>query len=187
MRTPDLTLFRRMVAMVVVGPVLLVATAGCGDDVPSSPSSSATADASTIAAELSAIACATEDPVDGGELTGAWKGDDRMVYYIRQVGDCLWWLGTDLADIESGRTGQSGVANVASGRVDGINIVVEWADLPAGDIVGGGGLTLLYDEAHDQLAIVEQRGGGVRYGATLLTRIEPNSSSDASPSESASP
>lgn len=46
--------------------------------------------------------------------------------------------------------GQPGFANVASGRVDGRFVVVEWADLPSGDVLGDGGLTLAYDEASDQ-------------------------------------
>ena len=47
------------------------------------------------------------------------QGSEGGVYYIRQVGDCLWWFGTELRDIEPGLTGQLGFANVASGRVDG--------------------------------------------------------------------
>ena len=52
--------------------------------------------------DLSAIACATDDPTDIGELTGAWQGSEGGVYYIRQVGDCVWWFGTELIDIEPG-------------------------------------------------------------------------------------
>jgi hypothetical protein len=115
------------------------------------------------------------------------RENDGGVYYIRQIGDCVWWFGTELSDIESGLTGQGGFANVASGRVDGTDVVVEWADLPAGDVLNGGGLTLVYDAENDQLVITEQRGGGIPYFATMLTRIEPNPSRDASPSESASP
>ena len=105
------------------------------------------------AAGLSAIACATQDPYDVGELTGAWQGDDTGIYYIRQVGECVWWFGTELKDIEPRVTGQPGFANLASGRVDATEVVLEWADVPMGNILNGGGLTLVYDEQNDQLVI----------------------------------
>ena len=87
----------------------------------------------------------------------------------RQVGDCVWWFGTDVADIEPGKTGQRGFSNVAAGRVDGTEIELEWADLPLGNILGGGGLTVTIDEGGDSLSVTEQRGD---WGAGLksLTR-----------------
>jgi hypothetical protein len=175
---------------------LVLTVAGCGNDAPSpSPVSdsaspapvSATDLSGPASADLSAIACATADPEDVGALTDAWQGSEGGVYYIRQVGDCVWWFGTDVHDIEPGLTDQSGFANVASGRVDGDRIEVEWADLPLGDTLGGGGLTLVYDAEKDQLTKIEQRGDWLPFGATTFTRIEPVSSPAVSPSVSASP
>ena len=164
-----------------------LAVAGCGANAAgqsagigsTSPASSPGVAANTTAAtELAAIGCATDDPDDVGALTGAWRGDDGGVYYIRQVGDCVWWFGTDVADIDPGKTGQGGFSNVAAGRVDGTEIELEWADLPLGNILGGGGLTIAIIDV-DSLRVTEQRGA---WGADLksLTRI-------ASPSESATP
>ena len=103
--------------------------------------------------DLSAIACATDDPTGVGELTGVWSGSAGGVYYIRQVGDCVWWFGTEIEDIEPGLTGQPGFANVASGRMDGALVEVECADLPLGDVRGGGGLTFVYDVANRRLLL----------------------------------
>jgi hypothetical protein len=140
------------------------------------------------ALDLSAIACATEDPTGSSTLTGAWSGDDGGTYFIRHVGNCIWWFATTLDDLTSGRTGQSGLSNVASGRIQGTHIEVEYVDLPAGEApAGGGGLTLEYDYVNDVLTITEQRGNWTRYAATTLTRIRLPSSPDASPSASASP
>lgn len=174
--------------------VMTLALASCGGDAasPSAGGGSASSAASSSASpnttvDLSAISCATDDPEDVGDLTGAWAGDDDGVYYIRQVGDCVWWFGTSLPDIEPGQTGQPGWSNVASGRVDGEQVEVEWADVPVGEVLGGGGLTLVYVEENDQLA-VSQRRGDWDFGATMLTRIpESSPSPDASPIESASP
>jgi hypothetical protein len=186
MRTRNVIRLQRTTATVLV--VLVLTVAGCGNDAPSPTAAddSATA-ARDSAADLSAIACATADPDDVGALTGAWQGSEGGVYYIRQVGDCVWWFGTDVHDIEPGLTDQSGFANVASGRVDGDRIELEWADLPLGDTLGGGGLTLVYDADKDQLTKVEQRGDWIPFGATTFTRIEPGASPHASPSQSASP
>ena len=100
-------------------------------------------------------------------------GSEGGVYYIRQVGDCVWWFGTELIDIERGVTGQPGFANVASGRMDGNRIDVEFVDLPLGNVLGGGGLTLVYDPETDQLTITEQRGDWQSFGARTFTRINP--------------
>ena len=182
-----MTLLRRTPSGAIVVAALTLAAAGCGDSAPSESTLSPSAGANGASFDLSAIGCATDDPTDVGELTGAWQGDDSGIYYIRQVGECVWWFGTELKDIEPRVTGQPGFANVASGRVDGTDVVLEWADVPMGNILNGGGLTLVYDEQNDQLVITERRGEGEPFGATTFSRIEPEATADASPSESASP
>jgi hypothetical protein len=186
MRTRDVIRLRPTTFVVLVA--ILLTAAGCGS-VAASPSAAddSVSVAPELAADLSAIACATADPQDVGELTGAWLGSEGGVYYIRQVGDCVWWFGTDVKEIKPGLLDQSGFANVASGRVDGDRIEVEWADLPLGDTLGGGGLTLVYDAEKDELTKVEQRGDWQPFGATTFTRIRPDASPEASPGESASP
>lgn len=185
---------RQTAACVLVGLTLTLALVACGDIAPgpsagddSASAASPGADPSTTTTDLAAIACATDDPEDVGELTGAWSGSEGGVYYIRQVGDCVWWFGTEIEDIEPGLTGQRGFANVASGRVDGTRLEVEYADLPVGNVLGGGGLTFAYDEENGTLTLTEQRGDWIRFGGSVLTRIERNASPDASPSAASSP
>jgi hypothetical protein len=71
--------------------------------------------------------------------------------------------------------------------VDGTNIVVEWADVPMGNILNGGGLTFVYDREADRLEITDRRGNGQPFGATSFVRIEPDASPDATPTASSSP
>jgi hypothetical protein len=193
-RTHDVTRCPRSAAAALVVLLTMVTMAGCGGDAASpTPGASARATPSsgeeggTAVTDLSAIGCATEDPNGVGELTGTWRGNDSGVYYIRQVGECVWWFGTEVRDIQPGVTGQGGFANVASGRMVGTQLDAEWADIPLGSILNGGGLTFVYDVATDTLTLVEQRGGGQPFGGTVLTRIEPEASPDASPSASSSP
>lgn len=89
--------------------------------------------------------------------------------------------------IEPGATGQRGFANVASGRIVGTQVDLEWVDVPLGDTVNGGGLTFTYDQGTGQLTLTEQRGGREPFGGTVLTRIDSPASPAASPSPSASP
>jgi len=172
----------------------MVAIAGCGGDAASptqrestDPTPSQGVGSSTPITDLSVIGCATKDPAGSGELTGTWEGNDSGVYYIRQVGDCVWWFGTEVVDIERGATGQLGFANVAAGRMVGTQIDLEWADVPLGNILNGGGLTFVFDVAADTLTLTAQRGDGAPFGGTVLTRIQPEASPDASPSAPASP
>jgi len=184
---------RRSASTPLVVLLTMVAMGGCGGDA-ASPTPSASARATSFGEEggnavtdLSAIGCATEDPAGVGELTGTWQGNDSGVYYIRQVGDCVWWFGTEVVDIEAGATGQAGFANVAAGRMVGTQIDLEWADVPLGNILNGGGLTFVFDVAADTLTLTAQRGDGLPFGGTVLTRIQPEASPDASPSAPASP
>jgi len=174
--------------------LLVLALGGCGIDAPSpsAPAGSATATPSAAGSgmamtDLSVVGCAGNDPADEGELTGAWAGNDAGIYYIRQVGDCVWWFGTELRDIELGPTSQGGFANVASGRIVGTQVDLEWVDVPLGYTVNGGGLTFIYDEERGELTLAEQRGGRLPFGGTVLTRIQPDATSSATPSATATP
>lgn len=178
----------------LLGATLIgLVVAGCGtqsasptSDIRASeaPSSAPNADpTAAAAAELSAIGCATNDPEDVGGLTGAWAGNDDGIYYIRQVGECVWWFGTSLGEIAPGQLAQPGFANVAAGRVDGPEIDLEWADVPVGDILGGGALSLEVIDDGDRL-VVTRAYGAWGFGASSFTRI-PEDGQDVSPSPSA--
>ena len=73
-----------------------------------------------------------------------------------------------------------------AGRVDGTEIELEWADLPLGNILGGGGLTVSIDEGGDSLRITEKHGTW-GFGGNSFTRIQANATPDASPSALAAP
>ena len=183
----------RMVCIAVIAlPVALLIT-GCGATLESShdgllsPSPTSSAGSGVAVTDLSVIGCAGDDPADEGELTGAWAGNDSGVYYIRQVGDCVWWFGTEVRDIELGPTNQRGFANVASGRIVGRQVDLEWVDVPLGYSVNGGGLTFIYDKERGKLTLADQRGGGQPFGGTVLTRIQPEATSSAKPSTTSTP
>jgi hypothetical protein len=77
------------------------------------------------------------DP-DKDNLTGRWTCDDGGTYYIRQIGNELWWTG------KSGEPkGQKkAFANIFHGTINGNEITGSWADDPAGEARGSGKMTL---------------------------------------------
>ncbi len=68
-------------------------------------------------------------------LTGVWHTVDGATFYVRQVGNEIWWFGQQ-APINPRWT------NVANGSVQGEIITVRWADVPAGSTSGSGTLVL---------------------------------------------
>ena len=192
---PERTVHVRPTAVAVLVLFTLgLAVAGCGADAasqsagvgstPSATSPSADASAAPIN-DLAAIACATDDPEDVGALTGAWAGDDGGIYYIRQVGDCVWWFATDLADIELGNTRHPGWSRtLPPGAWTVPKSSWNGPTFPSAECLGGGGLTVKIDEGGDSMRITEQRGND-GFGGRYLVRT--NGNPDAIPSESATP
>ncbi len=69
------------------------------------------------------------------DLTGVWDCDDGGTYYIRQLGNNVWWYGEQ--DPNS-----PGWSNVAMGTIDGSRVMLTWADVPKGGAMGSGNLVL---------------------------------------------
>lgn len=78
-------------------------------------------------------------PGTRANLTGGWSADDVGTYYVRQIGDAVWWLGLSR---DRGLT----FTNVFRGRVraeiDGTFVQGEWADVPQGLAENSGTLSL---------------------------------------------
>lgn len=91
------------------------------------------------------------------DLTGVWSCDDAGTYYLRQLGDILWWDGDGPDDAW---------ANVAYGTIDGSTITLDWADVPEGSLRNSGTLVLNII-SNDKLIAVETTGG---FGGSTWTR-----------------
>ena len=91
-----------------------------------------------------------------GDLTGVWNSNDGGTYYIRQIGDILWWDG------DSGSAGTW--CNVAHGTIDGNTITLEYADVPEG-VATGFGTLVLNIVSNDELETVSkpESYGGSRW------------------------
>ena len=74
-------------------------------------------------------------------LTGTWKANDGGTYYIRNIGNDVWWLG--ISSNDDGKT----FSNVLKGQIHLNNktIAADWTDIPRGNNGYYGKLTLAID------------------------------------------
>ncbi|WP_405555257.1 thioesterase family protein [Streptomyces canus] len=83
-------------------------------------------------------------PVARGSLTGIWASDDGGTYYVRQIGDSVWWLGMSH---DQGRT----FTNAFSGQItaNGTESVIhgESVDVPLGARRDSGPISLHTSDA----------------------------------------
>jgi len=66
------------------------------------------------------------------DINAYYNSDDGGVYFVRQIGDKIYWFGEDP---------KGGFANVLMGTVSGNKITAHWWDVPKGKAKGGGDIT----------------------------------------------
>jgi hypothetical protein len=121
------------------------------------------ATASTLAASKSInvpveVANSSTLIAQASNMTGAWNCNDGGVYFIRQVGNKIWWYG------ESSDGGQTW-SNVFQGTITGSRIVGSWADVPKGSIRGYGDMTLRISGGK-----IQKISGGQNFGGSVWSR-----------------
>jgi len=95
-------------------------------------------------------------------LTGTWVANDGGMYFLRQVGGTLWWLGLSGGLLHPGLQ----FCNVFHASVTASAVTGEWSDVPRGATSGRGILTLRR-AGEDQLLRIAESGG---YGASIWRR-----------------
>ena len=112
----------------------------------------------------------TWDGTSAIDLTGTWAGDDQGVYYLRQLGDQVWWLG--MSGIGGPLVARgTDWTNVYQGTLAGDTVTGTYADVPGGKIQDSGPVVL---------KLTSTSGGGISlnrtdpllstgFGGTLLT------------------
>ncbi len=105
-------------------------------------------------------------------LTGIWKGQDQGIYYVRQVGDNIMWIGMSSDD---GKTW----TNIFAGKINGDVISGTWADVPRGKVRGSGTLTLEMSQVGAHLFIHKIGSTGSPFGTSTLDKTTCNAFSYA--------
>jgi len=86
------------------------------------------------------------------DLTGKWSCDDGGTYYLRQIGNSLYWYG------ERDKT-KPAWSNVLTGRIKGGEIRGNWADVPKGRTMSRGDLHLAIKQGGNILVAIKKTGG----------------------------
>ena len=95
-------------------------------------------------------------------LTGTWMANDGGMYFLRQTGDTLWWLGLSDGLLQPGLQ----FCNVLHASVNRSAVTGEWSDVPRGATSGRGTLTLR-PAGDNQLLRLADSGG---FGASIWRR-----------------
>ncbi len=93
------------------------------------------------------------------DLTGVWNCDDGGKYYIRQLGNKIWWYGES-------NPNSPGWSNVMYGTLSGSSINGNWADVPKGGSLNNG-IMKLNVESNNRLTATQKTGG---FGGSVWTR-----------------
>ncbi|MBK3564498.1 hypothetical protein [Streptomyces sp. MBT62] len=104
------------------------------------------------------------------DLTGVWAAGNQGLYFLRQLGDELWWTGLSTESPLGTQDFQWGPtwANVFIGRIDGAAVHGDWADVPRGRILQSGTLELEVAGAD----LIRRRAETGGFGATEWRRTE---------------
>ena len=85
------------------------------------------------------------------DLTGTWKADDGGTYFMRQIGDEVWWFGEDSPTSPN-------FSNVAYGHLSDNLLIMRWADVPKGKTLSAGILELVV-QSNSQIVASQKTGG----------------------------
>lgn len=143
--------------------IVAVALAACSPSATTSPNPTAQPAASpTTQAAAPTFTCASRtlawDGTSAIDLTGTWAGDDQGVYYLRQLGDEVWWLG--MSGIGGPLVARgTDWTNVYHGKLSGDAVTGTYADVPGG---------MIQDNGPVDLKLTPTSDGGI-----LLVRTDP--------------
>jgi hypothetical protein len=101
-------------------------------------------------------------------LTGRWDANDGGVYFLRQVGNQIYWYGRQNAIPPAW-------SNVFHGTFKGKTIEGRWADVPLGAHMGTGTLKLKLDACAEYMTATRQTGGfgGTKWSKTTNLNAPP--------------
>jgi hypothetical protein len=109
----------------------------------------------------------------GGDvnLTGKWLSDfEGGVYYLRQVGQEVWWMGGSEG---KGKTRGKDWTNIGHGTIKGDQLTIKWADVPRGSNMGPGVLTFqLVSKKGQVVALKKIRQVGDDFGGDTWRRAK---------------
>ncbi|WP_262060959.1 hypothetical protein [Streptomyces sp. STR69] len=104
------------------------------------------------------------------DLTGTWAAGSQGLYFLRQLGNELWWAGLSVESPLGSQDFQWGLtwANVFTGQINDTTVNGDWADVPRGRIRQSGTLDLEVADAD----LIRRRAETGGFGATEWRRTD---------------
>ncbi len=99
------------------------------------------------------------------DLSGLYISDNQDKYFLKQLGDSLWWIGID-------KNG-SYVINIFKGIVDGNNITGQWIDSPLKNTIGNGSLKLIVSSNSIEDIIINKTSSNDKFPVNQLIKFNP--------------
>ena len=90
------------------------------------------------------------------DITGKWNGNDGGFYYIRQIGNDIWWFGTN---VFTAGPEFNAFSNVLHGTRNGLTIDAKWQDVPLGDTKSKGDISLTIAPTGEKITKNSASGG----------------------------
>ena len=120
-----------------------------------------------VALLMIAVSRIAADPPQAQDLTGIWNSNEGTTYYLRQVGNTLWWAGFN-GDPNSpipvlANQFHRGIisAQVLRGTISGLTVIGDWAEIPrqATATLRDGSIQLQIRGSGTRLHVQSQSGG----------------------------
>ena len=101
------------------------------------------------------------------DLSGQYLSNKLDKYYLKQIGNSLWWIGFD--------KNNSTLNNIFKGVVVGNNIVGQWIDSPLKNMIKNGTLTMKINPGLNNTLTINKVPFDNNYSINQLTKISPES------------
>jgi hypothetical protein len=98
------------------------------------------------------------------DITGKWNGNDGGIYFVRQIGNDIWWFGSN---VFTASPEFNTFSNVLHGSRDGLSINANWQDVPLGDTRSKGEISLTIASSGDKITTKSASGG---FGGNTWTK-----------------
>ena len=120
------------------------------------------------------------------DLSGVWSGNDTGLYYIKQIGSCIWWSGLSNFTDQGQYPGQEWIM-AFRGMVDAAGVINgDFVDVKSSN-PGNGTMTIeaRIDQVNDQSVVQLYRTGstGHEIGVTFWERTTEPTPTEPPPSE----
>lgn len=99
------------------------------------------------------------------DLSGLYLSNNQDKYYLKQIGDSLWWIGIN--------KNNSQVENIFKGTINGNNITGQWIDSPLKKTIDNGSLKLIISYNSNNNITINKVPSNNKFPINQLIKFNP--------------